>query len=108
MRSASLMVENIRVASRQMVRELGFMNHTLAATQYSPSVVHTLLEIEARGLMTAAQLVQILGLEKSSVSRMLSKLVNIGELEEQPSTEDARIKQLGLTAKGKETVRKIN
>ena len=108
MRSESLMVENIRVASRQMVRELGFMNHTLAATQYSPSVVHTLLEIEARGLMTAAQLVQILGLEKSSVSRMLSKLVNIGELEEQPSTEDARIKQLGLTAKGEETVRKIN
>jgi hypothetical protein len=32
--------------------------------------VHTLLEISAHGAMTAAQLVQILGLEKSSVSRM--------------------------------------
>ncbi|VED49676.1 MarR family transcriptional regulator [Raoultella terrigena] len=29
-------VEEIRVASRQMVRELGFMNNTLAASSYSP------------------------------------------------------------------------
>jgi predicted transcriptional regulator len=35
--------------------------------------VHTLLEISAHGAMTAAQLVQILGLEKSSVSRMVSR-----------------------------------
>ncbi|MEQ9886590.1 bifunctional helix-turn-helix transcriptional regulator/GNAT family N-acetyltransferase [Pectobacterium zantedeschiae] len=108
MTTQSLLVEEIRLASRRMVRELGFMNHTLAATQYSPSVVHTLLEVEAQGSMTAAQLVQILGLEKSSVSRMLAKLVNVGELEESPSTEDARTKQLGLTAQGRETVRKIN
>ncbi|MEA9392561.1 helix-turn-helix domain-containing GNAT family N-acetyltransferase [Acerihabitans sp. TG2] len=104
----SLIVEEIRVASRLMVRELGFMKPTLAATEYSPSVVHTLLEVEARGSMTAAQLVQVLGLEKSSVSRMLAKLVNVGELEETPSVEDARTKQLGLTAQGRDTVRKIN
>ncbi|WP_345831464.1 helix-turn-helix domain-containing GNAT family N-acetyltransferase [Erwinia sp. HDF1-3R] len=108
MMTESLMVENIRVASRRMVRELGFMNQTIASTQYSPSVVHALLEIEARGLMTAAQLVQILGLEKSSVSRMLAKLVSIGELEERPSTGDGRTKVLGLTAMGRQTVWKIN
>lgn len=101
-------VEEIRVASRQMVRELGFMNNTLAASPYSPSIVHTLLEVHAQGQMTAAQLVQILGLEKSSVSRMLAKLVSANELEEVPSTEDARVKHLGLTAKGRETVAKIN
>lgn len=70
--------------------------------------MHTLLEVHAQGLMTAAQLVQILGLEKSSVSRMLAKLVSANELEEVPSTEDARVKYLGLTAKGRETVAKIN
>ncbi|PIN63827.1 hypothetical protein CKQ90_29775, partial [Klebsiella pneumoniae] len=51
------------------VRELGFMSTTLAATHYSPSAVHTLLEVSMRGEMTAAQLVTLLGLEKSSVSR---------------------------------------
>lgn len=101
-------IEEIRVASRQMVRELGFMRSTLAATEYSPSVVHTLLEIEHRGSMTAAELVQILGLEKSSVSRMLAKLLSAGELEECPSAKDARIKQLSLSAQGRKTVERIN
>lgn len=108
MKTEASIVEEIRASSRLMVRELGFMNRTLAATEYSPSMVHTLLEVEARGAITAAQLVHILGLEKSSVSRMLAKLVNVGELEETPSAEDARIKPLSLTAQGRETVRKIN
>ncbi|EKK3978573.1 MarR family transcriptional regulator [Cronobacter sakazakii] len=102
------LVENIRVASRLMVRELGFMNQTLAATNYSPSVVHTLLEAERCGTITAAHLVQVLGLEKSSVSRMLAKLVAAGELQETGSADDARSKLLRLTAQGKTTVEKIN
>ena len=73
--TSSPLIDEIRTASRLMVRELGFMSATLAATDYSPSAVHTLLEISLRGAMTAAQLVQILGLEKSSVSRMLARLV---------------------------------
>ena len=101
-------INEIRVASRLIVRELGFMNQTLAATEYSPSVVHTLLEVEAHGRMTAAQIVQLLGLEKSSVSRMLAKLVEAGELEEVLCAEDARTKLLSLTEKGKNTVRAIN
>lgn len=102
------LINEIRVASRLIVRELGFMNQTLAATDYSPSVVHTLLEVETHRTMTAAQIVQILGLEKSSVSRMLAKLVEAGELEEIPSVEDARTKLLILTEKGRNTVRDIN
>lgn len=102
------LIEKIRTSSRLMVRELGFMSTTLAATDYSPSAVHTLLEIEARGAMTAAQLVQMLGLEKSSVSRMLSKLIKAGELQEVVSEADARVKLLQLTAQGKNTVTKIN
>lgn len=43
----SPVVRDIRVSSRLMVRELGFMANTLAATDYSPSAVHTLLETEA-------------------------------------------------------------
>lgn len=84
------LIQQIRTASRLMVRELGFMSTTLAATHYSPSAVHTLLEVSMRGEMTAAQLVTLLGLEKSSVSRMVSRLLAAGELEERPCAEDAR------------------
>lgn len=41
------LVDDIRAASRQMVRELGFMQATLAATDYPPSAVHAILEIGA-------------------------------------------------------------
>lgn len=57
--------------------------------------------------MTAAQLVTLLGLEKSSVSRMVSRLLAAGELEERPCAEDARAKSLALTAKGHDTVAKL-
>ncbi len=104
----SKLIEEIRRSSRIMVRELGFMNATLAATDYSPSAVHTLLEIENYGSMTAIQLAQILGLEKSSVSRMLSKLIEANEIKEVQAINDGRFKSLQLTDKGRNTVKKIN
>ncbi|MEH3479569.1 helix-turn-helix domain-containing GNAT family N-acetyltransferase [Enterobacter cloacae] len=108
MHSETPVVSVIRRSSRLMVRELGFMASTLASTNYSPSAVHTLVEIALRKEMTAGQLVQLLGLEKSSVSRMLARLIAAGELEEVVSTEDARTKSLRLTGKGRVTVNKIN
>lgn len=100
-------IDQIRAASRQMVRELGFMQATLAATDYPPSAVHAILEIGARRSMTAAQLAEFLGLEKSSVSRMVRKLVEAGELDEVASDEDGRVKWLALTAQGKRTLSSI-
>lgn len=102
------LVEDIRAASRSMVRELGFMQSTLAASGHSASAVHTLLEIEARGAMTAAQLAPFLGLDKSSISRMLAKLIEAGELEEAVAGDDARVKQLSLTRAGKRKVDQIH
>jgi DNA-binding MarR family transcriptional regulator len=98
------LIDDIRAASRQMVRELGFMEQTLAATDYPPSAVHTILEIGARGPMTSVQLAEILHLEKSSVSRMVRKLVECSELKEASGVDDARIKPLSLTPKGQRTL----
>ncbi len=47
------LIDDIRAASRQMVRELGFMEATLAATDYPPSAVHTILEIGAPNSCTS-------------------------------------------------------
>src|SRR5580704_1138227 len=98
------LIDDIRAASRQMVRELGFMEATVAATDYPPSAVHTIVEIGARGPMTSVQLADILHLEKSSVSRMVRKLVECGELKEASDADDARIKPLSLTPKGRRTL----
>jgi DNA-binding MarR family transcriptional regulator len=87
-----------------MVRELGFMEATVAATDYPPSAVHTVLEIGLRGPMTAMQIAEFLRLEKSSVSRMVRKLIEAGELKETTDPIDARSKPLALTAKGRRTL----
>jgi len=98
------LVDDVRAASRLMVRELGFMEQTIAATDYPPSAVHTILEIGIRGPRTAMQLGQVLHLEKSSVSRLLRKLIESGELKETADPDDARIKPLSLTSKGRRTL----
>ncbi|MGC5703060.1 bifunctional helix-turn-helix transcriptional regulator/GNAT family N-acetyltransferase [Pseudomonas sp. NFXW11] len=101
-------VQQLRQASRQLVRELGFMHSTLAATDYSPSAVHTLLEMGLGNATTAGDLVQLLGLEKSSVSRLVGKLVLAGEIAEVPNAEDGRSKRLQLTAQGRQTLKDID
>ena len=42
------LIDDIRAASRQMVRELGFMEATLAATAYPPSAVQAILDGDGR------------------------------------------------------------
>ena len=98
------LIDDIRAASRLMVRELGFMETTVAATDYPPSAVHTILEIGIRGPMTSGQIALFLHLEKSSVSRLVRKLIESGELREMSDATDARIKPLTLTAKGQRTL----
>jgi len=103
-----ILIDDVRAASRQMVRELGFMEATVAATDYPPSAVHTILEIGLRGAMTAMQLGELLHLEKSSVSRMVRKLIEAGELKETTDPGDARTKPLSLTAKGRRTLASLH
>ena len=96
-------IASIRDVSRQLVRELGFMKATLAGTSLSPSAVHAIVEIGARGTLSAAELCDILALEKSTVSRLVRRLVEAGELTEAVSDRDGRVKQLTLTQRGKST-----
>ncbi|WP_395457735.1 GNAT family N-acetyltransferase (plasmid) [Azospirillum melinis] len=98
----------IRDASRRIVRELGFMKPTLAGTELPASAVHALIEIGNRGGLTATELCDRLNLEKSSVSRMLRKLIDGGDLAEVSSDTDGRSKRLTLTARGRRTLAAID
>jgi len=74
------LIDDIRAASRQMVRELGFMDATIAATDYPPSAVHTILEIGMHGRSPRRNSPTFCAWRKSSVSRMVRKLIDNGEL----------------------------
>lgn len=101
-------IDEVRATSRQLVRELGFMGGAFAGTDLPPSAVHALIEIDAGDGISARDLGGLLRLEKSSVSRMLRKLVVSGDVLEAPGAQDARTKRLVLSVAGRKRVAAIH
>ena len=101
------LVDDIRHRTRELVRELGLLHPTAAGTDLSVSGVHTIIEIGGAGTMSAKQLSERLLLEKSTISRMLKKLVERGDIEEHVSPHDGRTKDLRLSAQGKRLYKEI-
>lgn len=69
---------------------------------------HVLLEIEEQGQATTGQLAQRLGLDKSTLSRTIDGLVNIGLVERLPNPSDRRFTPLVATKQGKAICDSIN
>lgn len=98
------LVRAIRRESRTMVRELGILE--------MPSMgmprCHALTELSESGQLTVAQLADRLKLDKSSASRVISKLHKEGLLETRPDQGDRRRKPVRLTASGKEAAATVH
>lgn len=69
---------------------------------------HALLEIEAKGPVSLIELVQSLGLDKSTLSRTADGLVNIGLVSRTFSDQDRRSIQLALSPQGQGICDRIN
>ncbi|MCV0425317.1 MAG: helix-turn-helix domain-containing GNAT family N-acetyltransferase [Roseibium sp.] len=108
MTASPALVNDIRAASRQLVRELGFLDKTIAGTDLSASGVHAVLEIGLNPGLTAKELSAKLKLEKSTVSRLLKSLETRGEIEQIKSETDGRAFGLSLTAIGEKTFAAID
>ncbi|MGI9379348.1 MAG: bifunctional helix-turn-helix transcriptional regulator/GNAT family N-acetyltransferase [Methyloligellaceae bacterium] len=100
-------IAKVRTASRDLVREFGFLDKHVAGTRFSGSAVHAILEIGMNDNLTSKDLTAKLRLEKSTISRLLRKLVDQGEIQEQKSTEDGRLRFLSLTSRGKKSFAEI-
>ena len=92
-----------------MARSWGFLGGRFAGTDLPPSAVHALIEIDrGRGRLSAKTLGGCLQLEKSSISRLLRKLVAVGDVREEADPLDGRIKWLSLTEAGAQRVAAIH
>ncbi len=98
---AAQLVLGVRLASRTLVRELGFLGKHLAGTNLAPSQVHALLELERFPAIQAADLCNVLRLDKSTVSRLLADLVKRGYIRSAVSRTDGRQRMLSIPAKGR-------
>ena len=93
-------IGDVREASRDLVRELGFMGRTIAGTDLSASGVHAIIEIGTTSDLSAKQIAEKLCLEKSTISRLIKSLVERKLVNETRSKRDHRIKVLNLTTRG--------
>ena len=95
------LVSDVRIASRNLVRQFGLMNQGVAGTDLSLSAVHAIIEIGLAQKRSARDLCDLLLLEKSTVSRLVRQLIKRGDVIETRSTDDLRMKMLSLTPSGK-------
>lgn len=69
---------------------------------------HALLEMEEQKTTNTSRLSKSLGLDKSTLSRTVDGLFNIGLVKRISHASDRRFTQLTLTKKGKDVCKKIN
>ncbi len=98
----------LRSASRELVRELGFLEDKEASTSLSLSHCHALIELEARGGIAQSELAPLLRLDKSTASRVVAGLVRRRWVRALPDAGDARARILSLTPTGRAKVQVVH
>jgi len=98
----------VRRASREIVRELGFMENSVFGLGVTHSQCHALLEMEQAGTLGTLELSSLLRLDKSTTSRLMADLLKRGLATAGHCGSDGRRKPLLLTLEGRRLVGKIH
>ena len=89
--------ENIRL----LVRKLEILNKSEASCcGITLSQCHTLVEVGRAQRLSLNELSEVLGLDKSTMSRTIENMVSSGLVERETDTKDRRYVQIKLTDKG--------
>lgn len=97
---------DLQASVQAFVRSFGLLvtKQTPCGQPITPSIAHSLmilLEREADGLSTFQhELAEQLGLDRSSVQRLCSRLEADGRIKQAPAPDDARARRIQLTASG--------
>jgi putative acetyltransferase len=97
----------IRRSSRELVRELGFLDNEREPSGLSHPQCHVLIELGERGPLSQNELALILRLDKSRVSRVVTDLIAKGLLKKHKGA-DARSRIVTLTAPGRARLARIH
>jgi DNA-binding MarR family transcriptional regulator len=101
-------VKSFRELLRRFERELFMQNNESCCNGITLAQCHTLLEIESKQKESLTELAGTLGLDKSTVSRTVDGLVNIGLVDRTVPAENRRMALLQLTNAGKNICQTIN
>lgn len=101
-------VKSFRGLIRRFERELFMQNTESCCNGVTLAQCHTLLEIENKGKESLTELANTLGLDKSTISRTVDCLVNVGLVDRSIPVENRRMATLQLTDAGKKVCQSIN
>ena len=101
-------IKEFRQVLRLFERELNLQNSFSCCNGVTVAQCHTLLEIESNGMVTVTELAENLSLDKSTVSRTVDGLVNIGLLKREIPAKNRRKAEVSLTENGKKMCSTIN
>ena len=101
-------IAQLREASRQAARQLGFLESRYLETGCTHSQCHILVELDARKRVTVGELAAILDQDISSTSRTIRSLTDKGFVQGFADSTDGRRRQMELTPGGKKKVQEIN
>lgn len=100
------MAQDLQVSVQAFVRSFGLLvtKQTPCGQPVSPSIAHALMALLDREEACVAtyqhELAELLGLDRSSIARLCSRLEADGRLKQEPAPDDARARLLRLTASG--------
>ena len=98
----------LRQASREMVRELGFLSGAFVEAGVTHAQCHALIELGARGVLGVGELAELLRLDKSTVSRTVAQLQRARMVTRAGDGADRRRKGVTLTSLGRRRVDRID
>ncbi len=101
-------IAGLRDASRQVVRQLGFLELRYRETGCTHSQCHVLVELDTHRRMTVGDLAGILFKDVSSTSRTVKSLINQGFVQVFADSYDGRRRMLQLTSAGRRKVQEIH
>jgi DNA-binding MarR family transcriptional regulator len=101
-------IKKFREVLRRFEREIFVQSSDSCCNGVTLAQCHTLLEIESKNKESVTELARTLGLDKSTVSRTVDGLVNIGLVDRTIPEENRRMATLKLTESGKNICNSIN
>lgn len=102
------LVADTRHASRQMVRELGFLGHAWGPDRLSHSACHALIELDRHGPLTVSDISSLLRIDRSTASRLITDLIRRGWTRSEAGESDRRQKRLHLTEAGRLQLQRVD
>lgn len=101
-------IRKVRAFNRWYTDVIGLLNRHLLDSEYSLAEARLIYEIHKAGSIRATQIMGLMHIDKSYLSRILKKLEKEKLITRKPAPEDARAALLSLTEKGRNSFVRLN